>query len=214
NRYDFWSQLATLENDHEWSQVEQYLGWVASLNDKLGELFGEFFGDPLVAVAFNEALQENASKFESLFVRMTNFEKRFGNKIKTRTHPDGTVFEAEFKTNTVTIKKAGQTDEIVEGFKFLVVSEETTVQVQQLVPGRRGNAWKKRVRTVSKTETIHKVSVTSQLKGVHQFPAFMATFGDSVAFVFTMAELYGAVKRERTDLEMVGKVGRDTFQAV
>lgn len=214
NRYDFWSQLATLENDHEWSQRAQYFTWVASLSSKLGELFGNFFDDPLVAIAFNEALQENASKFESLFVRMTNFEKRFGNKIKTRTHPDGTVFEADFKTNTVTIKRAGQADEIVEGFKFLVVSEATTVEVQQIIPGRRGNAWKKRVRTVNKTETIHKVSVTSQLKGVRQFPAFMATFGDSVAFVFTMAELYGAIKRERTDLEMVGKVGKDTFQAV
>lgn len=214
NRYDFWSELATVENDHEWEQRKQYMGWIASLNDKLGELFGEFFGDPLVAIAFNEALQENAGKFESLFSHMTKFEKRFGNKLKTRTHPDGTVFEADFETNTVTIKKAGQSDEVVAGFKFLVVSEENTVQVQQIVPGRRGNAWKKRVRTVSKTETSHKVTVTSALKGVHQFPAFMATFGDTVAFVFTMTDLYGAVKRERVDLEMVGKVGRDTFQAV
>lgn len=214
NRYDFWSQLATLESDHEWSQRKQYMSWIASLSDKLGELFGEFFGDPLVAVAFNEALQENASKFESLFAHMTKFEKRFGNKLKTRTHPDGTVFEADFKNNTVTIKRAGQADEVVEGFKFLVVSEESTVQVQQIVPGRRGNAWKKRIRTVNKTETFHKVTVTSGLKGVHQFPAFMATFGDTVSFVFTMTDLYDAVKRERVDLEMVGKVGRDAFQAV
>lgn len=214
NRYDFWGELGKLESDHEWEQIKQYLSWVASLNDKLGELFGEFFGDPLVAMAFNEALKENAGRFEALFANMTKFEKRFGNKVKERTHPDGTVFEADFKNNVVRIKKPGQAEEIIEGFTFLVVSEETTVQVQQVVPGRKGNAFKKRIRKVTKTDTIHNVQVTSGLKNVHRWPAFMATFGDTVAFVFTMSELYAAVKRERVDVEMVGKVGRDTFQAV
>ncbi|MBN2197351.1 MAG: hypothetical protein JW751_31400, partial [Polyangiaceae bacterium] len=97
---DWWSYLDQLSDEHEWARIRQYVEWIGSLSDKLGDPFGEFFEDPLTAQSFNEALAEEATRFESLFTGITKFERDFAGKLLRRKHGDGTVFVADFANHT------------------------------------------------------------------------------------------------------------------
>lgn len=212
--YDWWNHFAELDDDQRWARRKQYLAWIGSLNDKLGELFGHFFGDPLVAKALNAMLLENGNKFEKLFDNMSKYQTRMEGKLVGRKHGDGTFFEANFKDGTVVVKKGKNVEETIGGFKFVVIGEEVATQVQRELPRRKRTGMRRRFTTVTETKVVHSVRVTNKIKHEQRWPTWMAAFGDSVAFCLTMVELRDSIQRERTDVEMMGKVGRDTFQAV
>lgn len=211
-KYAWWKEFA-IESDKKWKTLEGYMGWVATGNDKLGELFGAHFGDPNEVLKYNEVLEESVNEFENLFRKLKEYDKRFLGKTIKRRFGAGMSIEADFARNVFVVKDAAGTVD-VGPVRFLVWVDETTTQEKVAVPRRKSRAMRTRFRSVTKTTTMGRAHVPEvPFKAIHTWPAWMAAFGDTLALVIALKNV-AEDWRTKDKLEVVGKMSMNTFQAI
>jgi hypothetical protein len=212
--YEWWRDFEP-ESEKAWKALEKYVGWIASMADKLGDFFGSFFADPDEIFLFNQKLGGSVEAFERFFAKMKAFDGRMPSGTVARKYGEGMRIEADFARGVYVVRRPGEAPVEIGPVKFLLVQGESarqTVTVQ--LPRRKSKPRNKRFKRITREVPVYAAVVTDvPFKDLHAWPTWLGVFGDTVSLAIALASFNDDLKTER-DADVYFKAATNLFQAV
>lgn len=208
----WWNTLMP-EADRWWQRMAPYVEPIGTSADKLGEILGTLLSIER-AQRYNALLGESVEAFETMFQKLTDFDRRFEGKTVSREYGEGTRLEVDFESGSFVVTPKGGGPQKIGGVAFVVEVDEITKQADVAIPPRKGSGMRRRFRRVTKTTKVGRPTVTNvPFKKIHRWPQWLGALGDGIALGFMIFELTDRVGKQ-DKIEVGGTIAQNTFQMI